>query len=265
MAASWKGALSFSGFPVNVALHTRTKSRSSDSFKTLAPNGQPIKQQLIDTDGNVVARDQTSKGFERSKGDYVALSDEQVERIESGQRSKVVDPVGFVPVDTIPLALAIGSYVVAPDEKQPGSEKSVNTLWAGLRKTGTAYVTTIKLRQRDSILAVWAENDGLYAATLPFASEIAQVPKPEPVENETEAAMVATIINGMGIAPFDHGAFASEYTTKRAQVIDEVLTGAPAPEATPTADTTATVDLMAALTAAQAELTDKVTAKAVTA
>jgi DNA end-binding protein Ku len=255
MASSWKGALSVAGFPVNVALHSAVTKPGSDGFKMLAPNGQPIKQVYIDSDGKPVERAATSKGYERSKGDYVALTEAQVERIEAGQRSTIVEPMGFCPIDTVPLHLAKDTYEVIPDAKHPGAEQSVNVLWNGLRSKGVAYVTTITLRTRDSILAVWGDDAGLWAASLPFATEFAQVPATALSADDEAAAMLGNVIDSVGVTAFDHGAFVSEYAARRQRVIDEVLSGAPAVAVTADeAAPTEVPDLLAALKAGAQEL-----------
>jgi DNA end-binding protein Ku len=254
VAATWKGAIEFSGFPVNVALHNRTKSRGSESFKTLAPNGQPVKSQYIDTEGNVVERDSTSKGYEVAKGQFAVLSPEALEAIGSGQRSTLVEPDSFAPLGSVPLELALATYSVTADAKVAGSEKSVNVLWNGLRKTGLAYVTRVTLSSRDAILVVWATDDALLAAALPFTTELNEVPSATLTENEAEAEMFESVVGAAyETRPFDHKSFESEYGARRRETIEAVLKGhkveAPA-EPAPAAEVP---DLMAALKAAQAK------------
>lgn len=138
-ASAWKGAVEFAGFPVNVKLYGRTKSRSGESFKTLAPNGDPVRSVYIDSDGEQVERAECSKGVETSKGQFTALSTEAIESIASAEKSSMVTPSSFAPLDSIPLELATAAYAVVPDSDVAGADKSVGLIWNGLLDSGLAY------------------------------------------------------------------------------------------------------------------------------
>lgn len=251
--ATWSGAVEFAGFPINVKLFSRVKSRSSQSFKTLAPNGAPVKQVLVDSDGQTVERDDCSKGVEISKGTFHALPPEAVEMIGSVERSVTLKIGYFAPAATVPLHASLGSYAVRPDEKIAGSEKPLNILWNGLRKTGEALVTEITPRAgaRDSILVITATDEGLQANMLPYVKELAtDIPAWEPTVDEEAAGVFETFVASMYESrDFDHAALKSSYTTRREEAIQAAIKGekievpevAKAQEAVP--------DLMAAMQA----------------
>jgi non-homologous end joining protein Ku len=212
MAATWRGAIEFTGFPVNIALHNRVKSRSGESFKMLAPNGQPVKQQYVDSDGNTIDYGECGRGIEVEKDKFKALSQEAIEQIKSGERSKLVEPLSFAPKHTLPLELAVASYAVTPDEKVDGSEKSCNVIWNGLRSTGLAYVTqvTVTAGSRDAILALWADDKGLWAAALPFGQELADTPVPAFTEDEQASQMFKLAVDKLyEVKPLDIDAYTS--------------------------------------------------------
>jgi DNA end-binding protein Ku len=256
---AWRGALDLGGFPVNVALYSRTKSQRSESFRILAPDGQPRIQQYVDTAGNVLTKDECRQAVEVSKGQFVPLTDEAVELINDRQRSTVLEPEAFVPTDTLPLDLAITTYAVRADDKVPGADRSVNVVWNGLRASELAYVTKLTPRAGsvDSILVVYATTDGLWAATLPFAAELYEVPPAEFVTDDQQASVFETaILANQTVQPFDHSQYVSEYRTRRQAAIDAALSGeqlvAPvAPQASQVPD------LMAALSASISTVTAK--------
>jgi non-homologous end joining protein Ku len=252
--SSWSGALEVSGFPVPVVFYPRVKKLRNESFKTLAPDGKPVHQQYIDSEGKPV--EETRKGVEVAKGTYVPMTDEALEAIGEGSRSTLVVPEEFVPLESVPLHFAIERWAVRPNERVPGSEKSVNILWNGLCSTKLAYIAKITTRSgaHDSILAVYADSDGLWAAALPFAAELYDVPATDCfVLDRAAGDLFASFVGARQInnektsTAFAHEKFASEYAARREAAIAAVLAG----ESVPVAKTTptATVDLMAALEA----------------
>jgi DNA end-binding protein Ku len=249
---TWKGAIAFAGIVVHIALYNRVKSRTSESFRMLAPNGRPIAQVLQDSDGKIVDRDQVRKGVAAGPDEWTALSEEAANKIAEGERSKILDPSGFAPLDTIPLELATASYEVRADEKVAGADRSVNVLWNGLRAAKLAFVTQITVRSgsRDAILVLWADDRGLWATALPFEAECNGLSQPGFTEDERAADLFSRVIGASyTVKPFAHADYVSDYATRRQAVIDAVLAGkeveAPA-SARPEAEV---VDLMAALEA----------------
>src|SRR6185312_1250793 len=256
MSASWKGGLSLivNGMPVTfgVELH-KTQAKSADGFKMLDPHyKKPIRQVLINCEGGAVARSDTLKGIELGGEEFAALTPEQAERIEAGGRSQALEPLNFAPVASLPLDRATANYAVLPDAKAPGSESSVNALWNGLRAAKVAFISILTVKKADAILAVYAAEDGLRASTLPFLSELAQLPAFKPEINKQQATLVkGAIERDYEVKPFDPSEYVSTYAQRRQAVIDEVLAGVePTEQAKPITPT----DLMAALTESQANI-----------
>lgn len=252
--ATWSGAITFAGFPINVRAYSAVKSRSSQSFKRLAPSDKlPVKQQLVDTAGDVHEQADCLKGVEVTRGKFVALDPAAVEMIQTAERTDLIEPDRFADRDSVPLHLATGSYRLVPDDKVPGSEGPVGILWNGLRATERVLITswTPRAGSREALLAVYADEDGLVANTLPYLAELNDVPEWTPTENEQAAATFSQFVEqNYSTDPFDHAAFESTYLARREAAVQAALNGevieaptdAPAPAATP--------DLMAAMQAA---------------
>jgi non-homologous end joining protein Ku len=250
--ATWRGAIEFGGFPINVALYNRVRKQRVESFRTLAPNGQPIKQFNKDSDGNEITTAECDKGVEVGKDKYVALTPEAIEQITEGSKSEIVQPSRFVKTSELPFELAIDRYAVRADEKVAGASQSTNVLWNGLRKSGLAYVTQITVRggSCDAILAVYATDTDLLAVALPFENELYDVPSTEFTQDKTQAAMFERVVESMyKVEAFDHSAHHSEYMERRTKAIAEVLSGQPVVKSK-TATTQPKADIMSLLEAA---------------
>ena len=252
---AWRGAIEMGGFPINVALYSRVKKQRTESFRTLAPNGQPVKNKQVDSDGNPVDSDSTQKGVEVSKDQYVPLTEEALEKIKEGGKTKIAKPDSFCPLESIDLTLAIDRFAVRPDSKVPVSDAAVNIVWNGLRSTGSAYVSQVTLRggSHDSVLVLYATETDFFGALLPFEEELYPVPEADFTRDEQQEQLVAQVIDQQyEKGEFEHGKYRSEYRARRQQAIEAVLSGAevPEPEQTPTQQTP---DLMAMLSQAVAK------------
>jgi non-homologous end joining protein Ku len=224
--ATWRGAIEFSGFPIHVALFTTTKSRSGESFKMLAPNGQPVHQAYLDSDDKPVAKENIGRGIEIAKDEYQPLSADAIDRIQSGQKSTVLTAAGFAPLASIPFHLSSNNYYVVPDSKVAGSDKSANVIWNGLKAHGLAYVTQATLRggSRDVILAIYATDQGLNAVAIPFIHELNDRPPADFTVDKKAAKLVGAAV-GDQVGNFDAAELKSEYADRRQAVIDAVLNG----------------------------------------
>jgi DNA end-binding protein Ku len=264
--ATWSGAITFAGFPINVRAYSAVKSRSSDSFKTLAPTDKlPVRQQLVDTNGDVVERADCAKGVEIAKGKFAELAPDAIEMIQSAERSVTLDVDRFAALESVPLHLATGTFRILPDSKVPGADGPVGILWNGLRKTRRALVTTWTPRagSRDAILVIYAVEDGLVANTLPYEVELNELPAWAPEHNEQAASLFEQFVaTQYSTDDFDLGAFESTYKARRDAAVQAALNGEviEAPASAEPAKA-AVPDLMAAMSAAVGDTPKKAPAK----
>jgi DNA end-binding protein Ku len=254
---AWKGALELEfqtdagsvPLSISIELYARVKKTRSESFKTLAPSGQPAETKRIDP----VSGEEFSGSRKAVKvgRDYVPMTEEALAQIDAGTKTRVLKPERFCPLDTIALELAIDRFYVRPQKEVAGADQSLNIVWNGLRATGLAWCTQMSIRGgHDSVLVLYAAESGLYAALLPFEDEVYPAPSFEFTKSEKAGKLFAAMVEQEHeTAPFDHTAWKSEYRARRQQAIEAVLAGAPAPEPEPVVVEQAMPDLMAALEA----------------
>jgi len=256
--STWTGAITFAGFPINVKAYSLTKSRSSDSFKTLCPcHGKPIKApRVCATDGTEIPLADQIKGVEIGKDTYAVLPKEAIESIESATRSVSVEPK-FFPSYTVPAYLATNSYAIVPDDKVPGADKPVAILHEALLANGLTLVVedwVARAGSRDAILAITAHPDGLIAHTIPHDAELVKdIPRnPLPAVEEAERDMFTQVIQtNYTPQPFEHDKVVSNYKERRDTAVQAVLAGEPV-QAAQAEKATAVPDMMAALKASLA-------------
>jgi non-homologous end joining protein Ku len=236
----WKGAIDFAGFPVNVEFHNRVQSESSDSFRMLGSNGEPVKQVLVESTEfkklekdpqaavRTIGRNDVQKGVEIGDG-YKALPAEALTAIASAERSVVVKPKALMPASEVPFELSKRSFVLRPDKKVPGADDAINILWNGLRKTGLAYTSEIvtKAGGRDFILVIFATADDLKAVGLPFAHELHDNPEFTFTENARAGNLFKQAVEEEYEleGTFNHNAYESASYKRRQKAIEQALAG----------------------------------------
>jgi non-homologous end joining protein Ku len=269
---AWKGALELNiggvPLPVNVAFYARAKKARNKSFRNLAPSGQPVVSKSYDPSTDEEC--EVQKGWDLGAGRFAVIDSETIEQISEGSKSKVLTPAQVVPLDSIALNLAIDRFAVRNDPDVAGSAPALNIVWNGLLKTGRAFVYQATLTgSHDGLVVLYATENGLWAALLPFEHELYPIPTPDEdlfVENEQAATLFEQALEqGYELKPeFEHSAFVSEYATRRERLIQAAIDGKPIVEAKPAAKDEPVVDLMAALTAAANKPKPKATKKAPT-
>jgi non-homologous end joining protein Ku len=256
---AWRGAIevTIQGFPVpiNVAFENRTREDKPEGFALTSPDGHPVKQFYLTEDESWKGTiGDCGRAIKVGKTGLHPVTKDTIEAIGNSERSTSVEPDSFAPLDSIDLALCSGSYAVVPDLKAaPAAARQAEIIWNGLRYSKLAYITRLVMRAGalDRMVAIYADDDGLWAVGLPWATEITDVTSHSYTANDEVGAMFAQAISGdYEVAPYDRSAYASEHKARRDGVIAQVLAGqtptpAPAPKVADDAP-----DLMAVLTQA---------------
>jgi non-homologous end joining protein Ku len=247
--STWRGAIEVLGFPVHIALYSRVRSTRDQGFKRLIGK-EPARQAYI-SDADMKKREAHAKPsslkfrtYTQAEcatgvqvGDaYKVIPETKIEKIKDRDRSRLIEPHSFVPVETVPLELG-QSYTVVPDDKVPGSEASCEQLWNALIEKGLAYTSQITTRagSKDSILVVFAREDGLFAAGLPFDVELADVPTYSFTRDRKVGKRLAGLIaadEDVAIeAGFEHAGYVSTARATRQEAIDAATSGKAIPAA----------------------------------
>src|SRR5205814_1150435 len=114
----WKGVMSFGMVAIPVRLYLATESSSKVSFNLLCPEHRSrIKNKRWCVEGDhEVAWGDVVRGYEYEKGNYVELTDEDLEKLPL-RSSKAIDITGFIKDDELPGALYYQSaYYLEPEK-----------------------------------------------------------------------------------------------------------------------------------------------------
>jgi DNA end-binding protein Ku len=164
----WSGTISFGlvSVPVNMYPANRPTGRA---LRMLDQDGTPLKRRFFcPREEREVHVEHIIRGYEVEEGKYVVVSDEELEALEP-KKSRDIDLRLFVDAQQIdPIYFERGYFLV------PGSDsnKAYRLLAATMERLGKAGVATFVMRDKEYLVAIFAENGIMRAETLRFQDEI---------------------------------------------------------------------------------------------
>jgi DNA end-binding protein Ku len=253
MRSIWKGTISFGLVNIPIALGVATQ-RSDPKFRTLdAESGQPIRQQMVSSarDDAVVERTETVKGYEVGKGQFVVVTDEELDSV-AVERRRTIDIVSFIDIDEVDPVYYDRTYYVAPQE---AANKPYTLLLEALKETGKAAVGKLVLSSKEHLVLLRPAGDALAIELLFYPEDVRESSREEIEEvvhdtkvDKAELDMAKQLVESLS-RPFDAGEFENEHKRDLMALIEKKLAGeeisvAPEPE-----ERQPVPDLMAALQA----------------
>jgi DNA end-binding protein Ku len=242
--------ISFGLVSIPVKLYTTSESGSDISFNMLhAACGSRLKQQYICTkDGEIVERDQTVKGYEFAKGQYVTFSAEELKALDAVATNSI-ELAEFVPSKAVDPLLVEKSYYLGPDK---GGERAYKLLAEAMIQSGLIGVATYSARGKQYVVAVRPYQNGLVVHQLRYAEEVkpwSEVPVPDlPELKPTELALAQQLIAQITHETFDPSRYQDEVKARMMDLIQAKVDGQEI-TAAPEAPQGKIIDLMEALKA----------------
>jgi DNA end-binding protein Ku len=162
--------ISFGLVSVPVNLYSSAESKASVSFNMLHKKcGSRLKQQYICSKENeVVTRDDTVKGYEFAKEQYVILSPEELKALEE-KATAMIDVLEFVPLAKVDREYVEKVYYLGPDK---GGDRAYRLLAAALQDTGRAALGQYAARGQQYLVLLRPLNGVLVMEQLHYADEV---------------------------------------------------------------------------------------------
>jgi len=220
--ALWTGQLRLSLVSVPVALYPALKSGARLSFHQVhAPSGKRIRYEKVVPGIGAVDTDDIRKGYEISRGHYVLLEDEEIEkvRVESRQTCELVQFVDHCEID--PIYFDRPYYLSPADDL---AEEPYRVVRDALRETKKVALGQIVLRGREYIVSIKPCGKGLLLETLRFADEVRKATaffdEIGAAKSDKELVELAEELIERKSAPFDPEAFHDKYTDALRDLIE---------------------------------------------
>jgi DNA end-binding protein Ku len=221
----WSGSITIGLVNVPVRLHTMVRDHSF-SFRLLhRKDGQPLRyDRVCSRDGTVVPWNETVKGYEVRKGEFLVFEPEELKAVlpESDRKVRIDKFISYLSLDPIFFE---SSYILVPDR----SEEAYSLLVTALQDLNRAAAGTITLRTKEYPAIVHVYDGALILTTLRHGDEVTpphtfSILPSLPVPKEAELALAKRIIQDLA-GDFSINDYPDRYREAVLGLIDRKLAG----------------------------------------
>jgi DNA end-binding protein Ku len=162
--------ISFGLVSVPVNLYSASESKSSVSFNMLHKkcNTRLKQQYTCPKDNEIVGRDETVKGYEFAKDQYVVFSVEELKALDE-KATGMIEVIEFVPLAKVDREYLDKVYYLGPDK---GGDRAYRLLCEALTQTGRAALGQYAARGGQSLVLLRPLNGILAMEQLKYADEV---------------------------------------------------------------------------------------------
>jgi DNA end-binding protein Ku len=248
----WKGAIQFGLVTIPVKLYLATDSKGISFNMLHATDLSRIQMKTYcPVDDEVISRGDTVRGFEYAPGEYVVVTDEDLERVPlKTVRSIEIELFTRASRDQGTIRFVKNAYYLEPDKI---GQKAFELLRSVLEDKGLTAICKVVIKDREALAALDPFGGTMLLSTLHWPDEIRStteldLPSPEQEFKPAELAMAEQLVAAM-TGEFRADDYRDEYREALMAVIEEKVAGREVSAPAAPAATGTLVDLMAALEA----------------
>jgi DNA end-binding protein Ku len=250
--AMWKGAIQFGLVTIPVKLYLATESKGI-SFNMLHKTDLSRIQMKVwcPVEDEPISRSDTVKGFEYSPGEYVVVTDEDLENVPlKTVRSIEIEQFTKAERDDAAIRFVKSAYYLEPDKI---GRKAFNLLKSVLAEDGLTAICKVVIKDREALASLDPFGDTMLLTTLHWPDEIRATSELD-LGDETyvfkpaELAMAKQLVSAM-TGEFDPSQYKDEYREALEAVIMAKVEGKETVAIEAPEESGNLIDLMAALEA----------------
>lgn len=260
----WRGAIQFGLVTIPVRLYLATESRGGLSFNLLHKDAQEggtvvpclrrIQMRTHCPQHGEIARSDTVRGYEWSKGQYVVMDEADFEAVPL-RTVRAIEIEQFVAADAqgdAPIFVKQAYYL----EPEPIGRKAFSLLRTVLADEGLKGVCKIVLKDREQLSVLDPYQSTMLLSTIFWPDEVRdlgelELPTEEPEAKPAEIAMAKQLVGAM-TGHFEPERYHDAYREALLKVIEAKVDGQEIAAPEPIVETRGLTDLMAVLEASVA-------------
>jgi DNA end-binding protein Ku len=165
----WKGSIAFGLVNIPVSLSNAETKPDVQFHMVDSENHARIRYEKVNSEtGEEVPWDRMVKGYEHDDGQFVLLTDEDLEAVQP-KLTKSIEISEFVSLEEIDPLLFDKPYYLEPEKR---GRKAYALLRESLRNSGKAGISRVVIRTREYLSAMFVRDDALILMLLRFPQEI---------------------------------------------------------------------------------------------
>jgi DNA end-binding protein Ku len=225
---SWQGHLKLSLVTCPVALYNAISPRGDVHFNMINPaTGNRIRMITVDAGTEEpLERKNLVKGYEIAKGEYVIVSQEEIDSVKL-ESTKTIEIESFVPMADIDHLYWDNPYYLVPDGKMAAEPFAV--IREAMERAEQVALGRIVISSRERLVAIEPRDRGLVATMLRSYDEVramkdyfADIPQVRP---DPEMIAIAAKIIAQKEADFDPTQFKDHYEDALRELIERKQKG----------------------------------------
>src|SRR6476646_8661360 len=225
----WKGAIQFGLVTIPVKLYLATESDYTIRFNMLHEKDKSRIQMKTwcPVEDEPISRADTVKGYEYAPGEYVVITDEDLERVPlKTVRSIEIEQFTRAKRDDAAVRFVKSAYYLEPDKI---GRKAFYLLKSVLEEDGLTAICKVVIKDREALAALDPFGDTMLMTTLHWPDEIRSLGELDLPDEEfefkpAELAMAKQLVGAMTGA-FDPGQYKDEYRQALETIIEAKVDG----------------------------------------
>ena len=229
LRSTWKGFLKLSLVSVPVRAFTANDTGSDVRLNQLnRKTNSRIQYKKVDPEMGEVAREDIVSAYEYSKGQYVIIEPDEIEKLRT-KNDHAVQIEGFVPADSLdPIHYSGKDYYLLPDGAV--GQKPYALLRQGMQDAGVVALARVVIAKREQLVLV-REYEGLLLMTVLHHYDKVKEPAEfqEELEEQTltpeELGLTRTLIEASRVKEFDFSNYKDQYVARLMSLIEKKVAG----------------------------------------
>jgi DNA end-binding protein Ku len=253
--AMWRGAIQFGLVTIPIKLYVATESRGGLSFNMLHREcGRRIQMKTHCPEHGEIARSDTVRGFEYSKGQYVVIDEGDFEAVPlKTVRSIEIELFVDAARDSHGATFVKQAYYIEPEAI---GRKAFYLLKSVLADEGLSAICKIVLKDREALASLNPYANTMLLSTLYWPDEVRSLEELDLPDEEfefkpAEKKMAQQLVSAMK-GDFSADEYKDDYRQALMNVIEAKIAGQPAERREVTTEPTRITDLMQVLEASVA-------------
>jgi DNA end-binding protein Ku len=181
-----RGVLSFGLVAIPVEIHTAIQDTRVSFNRLHAKCGSRVRNRhFCPVCNKVVERADLVRGYEFEKGQYVQVTDAELDALEA-EANNNIELKEFIPIAKVDPIYFEDSHYLAPDE---GGDKAYRLLADAMEKSGRVALAEMVSRGKEKLVLIRPWKGGLVLQTMLYANEIrdrSEIPNGEGVKLTAE-------------------------------------------------------------------------------
>jgi len=251
MRSVWKGHIRFSLVTIPIQVFNAVETKHEIRFNQLHKddNGRIGYNKTCKICNEKVSKDDIVKGYEYEPDQYVIFQKEELDSIKL-KSTRAIEIEAFVDLAEVHPSRFEAVYYIGPNGDI--AKKTFSLFSEVLRSTKKAGIGRIVLRDKEDVVLITAEEQGIIMYKLRYPREIRNmdgIPDLEPVEiDEKQLALANTLVDSLSTT-FDEVDFGDRYHAALMDLVQQKVDGKQIVSVIDSEDEKPVVDIMEALKA----------------